>query len=325
MSNKIRVGIVGYGNLGKGVELALSQNPDFELQAIFTRRDPSSLPTKSKTEHMSEINNYKDKIDVMILCGGSANDLQKQAPTIAQDFNTVDTFDNHGKIPEYFETLNNVATSSKKLSLLSTGWDPGLFSLNRLLAQSVLPQGTDYTFWGRGVSQGHSDAVRKINGVKYAVQYTVPMESAIEKVRTGQNPELSTREKHQRVCYVVLENGVDEQLIEKEIKTMPNYFEPYDTIVNFISEDEFKKNHTKMPHGGFVIRTGNSALGSKQRIEFSLKLESNPEFTSSVLVAYTRAVYRLAKEGKFGALTVFDIPFTYLSPKSPEQLRRELL
>lgn len=325
MNNKIRVGIVGYGNLGKGVELALLQNPDFQLEAIFTRRNPDKLLATSKMVHISEIEAYKEKIDVMILCGGSATDLPQQTPEIAKMFNTIDSFDTHAKIPEYFNVLDDVARNAGNISLISVGWDPGLFSLNRLLGQVVLPNGKDYTFWGKGVSQGHSDAIRRVKGVKYGVQYTVPVESAIDMVRTGKNVELSTREKHERVCYVVPEDEADLEYITNEIKNMPNYFSDYDTTVNFITEEEFNTNHKGMPHGGFVIRTGVTGNGTNQKIEFNLKLDSNPEFTSSVLVAYARAVYRLQKEGQKGARTVLDIPFSYLSPKSGEELRKELL
>lgn len=325
MSNKIRVGIVGYGNLGKGVELSLAQNPDFQLEAIFTRRNPDKLLAASKMVHISEIINYKGKIDVMILCGGSATDLPEQAPEIAEIFNTVDSFDTHAKIPEYFNKLDEVTKNAGTIGLISVGWDPGLFSLNRLLGEVVLPSGKDYTFWGTGVSQGHSDAIRRVEGVKDGVQYTVPIESAIDMVRTGKNIELSTKEKHERVCYVVPEAAADLDDIKSKIKYMPNYFEDYNTTVNFITEEELKTNHKGMPHGGFVIRTGVTGEGSNQRMEFSLKLDSNPEFTSSVLVAYARAVYRLHNEGQTGARTVLDIPFSYLSPKSAEALRKELL
>lgn len=325
MEDKIKVGIVGYGNLGKGVELALAQNGDFQLEAIFTRRNPSTVTGHSKMVHISEIGNYKGKIDVMIMCGGSATDLPEQTPDIAADFNTVDSFDTHARIPEYFDRLDEISKKAGKISLISVGWDPGLFSLNRLLGEAVLPVGSTYTFWGPGVSQGHSDAIRRIAGVKDGKQYTVPVEAALEKVRNGENPELSVREKHERVCYVVAEEGADLAAIENEIKTMPNYFADYDTTVHFISEEELKEKHSGIPHGGLVIRTGVSGKGTKQKLEFDLSLGSNPEFTSSVLVAYARAVYRLAKEGKSGALTVFDIPFSYLSPKSPAELRKELL
>lgn len=325
MSNKIRVGIVGYGNLGKGVEMALEQNEDFELEAIFTRRNPEKLLGTSKMVHISKIEDYKEKIDVMIMCGGSATDLPQQTPEIAKMFNTVDSFDTHANIPEYFNKLDDVTRNSGTIGLISVGWDPGLFSLNRLLGQAILPNGKDYTFWGKGVSQGHSDAIRRVHGVKDGVQYTVPVESAINMVRTGKNVELSAREKHERVCYIVPEEDADLEYIKNEIVNMPNYFADYDTTVNFITEEEMNKNHKGMPHGGFVIRTGITGEGTNQRMEFSLKLDSNPEFTSSVLVAYARAVYRLHKEGQKGARTVLDIPFSYLSPKSGEELRKELL
>lgn len=325
MNGKIKVGIVGYGNLGKGVEGCITQTGDLELEAIFTRRDPASLSTSSKVDSVKKILDYKDKIDVMILCGGSANDLNHQAPEIGRDFNIVDAFDNHGRIPEYFQMMDQVAKANKKLSLIATGWDPGLFSLNRVLLESILPEGVSYTFWGNGVSQGHSDALRRVDGVKHGVQYTIPNPDAIEEVRKGTNPQLSPEERHKRVCYVVTNDDCDKFEIENCIKTMPDYFEPYDTSVEFISEEEFKRDHQGMPHGGFVIRTGNSANSNKQRIEFSLDLKSNPEFTASVLVSYARAVYKIYKEGKTGAITVFDVPFGHLSEKSPEQLRKELL
>lgn len=325
MSNKIRVGIVGYGNLGKGVEMALEQNEDFQLEAIFTRRNPEKLLGTSKMVHISKIEDYKGKIDVMIMCGGSATDLPQQTPEIAKMFNTVDSFDTHANIPEYFNKLDDVTKNSGTIGLISVGWDPGLFSLNRLLGQAVLPNGKDYTFWGKGVSQGHSDAIRRVEGVKDGVQYTVPIESAINMVRTGKNVELSAREKHERVCYIVPKEDADLEYIKNEIINMPNYFADYNTTVNFITEEEMNKNHKGMPHGGFVIRTGVTGEGTNQRMEFSLKLDSNPEFTSSVLVAYARAVYRLHNEGQKGARTVLDIPFSYLSPKSGEELRKELL
>lgn len=323
--NKIRIGIIGYGNLGKGVELALKQNLDMELIAIFTRRDPESIDSSGKVEAYSEIEKYKNKIDVMILCGGSATDLPEQVLHVSKHFHTVDSFDTHAKIPEYFEQVDQSAKGNNHLCLISTGWDPGLFSLARLLGQSVLPEGKDYTFWGKGLSQGHSDAVRKVKGVKNGVQYTLPSSQAIEKVRSVIQPELSTSEKHIRECYVVAEANADTKAIEREIKNMPHYFEPYHTEVHFITEEELQKNHAKMPHGGLVFRTGKSHAGSKQKIEFGLELESNPEFTSSVLVAYARAVSKMAKEGQTGARSVFDIPLGYLSPKSAYDLRKELL
>lgn len=325
MNNKIKIGIVGYGNLGQGAELAINQNPDMELIAIFTRREPNSLDTESKVENISNILDYKDKINVMILCGGSAKDLDEQGPMVAEYFNTVDSFDNHGRIPEYFDKINGVSSKSKNLSLISIGWDPGLFSLNRLLGQCVLPNGRDYTFWGNGVSQGHSDAIRRIKGVKNGVQYTVPVKEVLDKVRNCEDINVPPCERHKRICYVVCEDNEDLNRIENEIKTMPNYFAGYDTSVSFISEEELKINHSKMPHGGFVIRTGNTGFDTKQKMEFNLTLESNPEFTSSVLVAYARAVHRMACEGKTGAITIFDVPLGYLSPKTGEELRKELL
>ena len=326
MENKIRVGIVGYGNLGKGVRKAINQNKDIELEAIFTRREVSKVSENDNLMvHISKIGDFKDRIDVMILCGGSATDLVEQGPMVAEMFNTVDSFDTHAKIPSYFEKMNEVSTASGNLSIISVGWDPGLFSLNRLLGNAVLPNGKDYTFWGKGVSQGHSDAIRRIQGVKNGIQYTIPIEAALERVRSGENPDLTTREKHLRECFVVAEEGADKTKIEEEIKNMPNYFSDYDTTVHFITEEELKREHSGMPHGGFVIRTGETGEGTKQRIEFSLDLGSNPEFTSSVLVAYARAIAKMAKEGKKGALTLFDVPFGYLSSKTPAELRKELL
>lgn len=326
MENKIRVGIVGYGNLGKGVRKAINQNTDIELKAIFTRREVSKVSENDNLMvHISKIGDFKDKIDVMILCGGSATDLVEQGPMVAEMFNTVDSFDTHAKIPAYFDKMNEVSTASGNLSIISVGWDPGLFSLNRLLGNAVLPNGKDYTFWGKGVSQGHSDAIRRIQGVKNGIQYTIPIEAALERVRSGENPDLTTREKHLRECFVVAEEGADQTKIEEEIKNMPNYFSDYDTNVHFITEEELKRDHSGMPHGGFVIRTGETGEGTKQRIEFSLELGSNPEFTSSVLVAYARAISKMVKEGKKGALTVFDVPFGYLSSKTPAELRKELL
>lgn len=325
VSGILRVGIVGYGNLGRGAELAIQQNPDLELVAIFTRRQTTEINTDSKVVSISQIEDFKDKIDVMILCGGSAKDLPEQVVQISKLFNTVDSFDTHAKIPEYFEQVDQASKANGKLSLISTGWDPGLFSMARLLGQSILPEGEDYTFWGKGLSQGHSDAVRRVAGVKNGVQYTIPMDTAIEKVRAGENPQLSIAEKHERVCYVVADEGADLAEIEKTITNMPHYFDQYDTTVNFIAEEELLKNHSTMPHGGIVFRSGVTGNGSKQRIEFSLELESNPEFTASVLVAYTRAIGKMAKEGQTGAKTVFDIPLGYLSPKSAAELRKELL
>lgn len=325
MASNIKVGIVGYGNLGRGVEKAINQNPDLELRAIFSRRNPDEVAAASGVVHISELEKYKGDIDVLILCGGSATDLPQQGPELAAMFNTVDSFDTHAKIPEYFEKVNASASKGGNVSVISTGWDPGLFSLNRLLGQAILPEGKEYTFWGKGVSQGHSDAIRRVNGVKGGVQYTIPAESAVDRVRKGEIPELSTRDKHIRECYVVAEEGADLPQIEREIKEMPNYFADYDTTVHFISEEELKEKHSAMPHGGNVLRSGRTGENNTQIIEFGLKLDSNPEFTASVLVAYARAAYKLSQAGESGARTVFDIPFGLLSPKSPEQLRKELL
>ncbi len=325
MDKKITVGIVGYGNLGKGVEMAIKLNPDLQLEAVFSRRNSLKTATQVKTVHISEIEQYKGIIDVMILCGGSATDLQEQTPRIAALFNTVDSFDTHAKIPEYFEKLDEVAKKAGTLSLMSIGWDPGLFSMYRLLGQTMLPEGKDYTFWGKGVSQGHSDAIRRIPGVINGIQYTVPIEEALNMVRTGQNPELSVREKHERICYVVAEEGADQEKISESIKNMPNYFSDYNTKVHFITEEELKLYHSGMPHGGSVIRTGQTGTDTKQRMEFSLALGSNPEFTACVLTAYARAAFRLGGEGQTGARTVLDIPLSYLSPKSGAELRKELL
>ncbi|MWV45408.1 diaminopimelate dehydrogenase [Paenibacillus sp. HJL G12] len=322
---QITVGIVGYGNLGRGVEKAIRQNPDLQLEAIFTRREPNGVEAGVPVVHISEAEKYIGKIDVMILCGGSATDLPEQGPQFAKMFNTVDSFDTHARIPEYFATIDAEAAANGHVSVISTGWDPGLFSLNRMLAEAILPEGKEYTFWGRGVSQGHSDAIRRVEGVKNGVQYTIPVEEAVAKVRAGENPELTTRQKHLRECFVVTEEGADQARIEKEIKEMPNYFSDYDTTVNFISEEELKANHSAMPHGGTVLRSGRTGENSTQIIEFGLKLDSNPEFTASVLVAYARAAAKLSAQGDKGAKTVFDIPFGLLSPKSAEQLRKELL
>ena len=326
---KIRIGILGYGNLGKGVELAIGNNPDMELIAIFTRREPQTLKTLTdvKVESVEKVEEWKDKIDVMILCGGSATDLPKQGPEYAKMFNTIDSFDTHAKIPEYFKEVNRSAQEAGKISLISIGWDPGTFSLNRLYSECFLPVGNTYTFWGKGVSQGHSDAIRRIVGVKNAVQYTIPIEDAVNRVKSGENPELSVGEKHLRECFVVLEEGADEKKVEEEIKAMPNYFADYKTIVNFITEEELKKEHNKMPHGGFVIRSGKTGKDNKnnQIIEYSLNLESNPEFTASVLVCYARALARLSAEGATGCKTAFDIAPAYLSPLSAEELRASLL
>lgn len=325
MTDRIRIGIVGYGNLGRGVESAVKQNSDFELEAVFTRRRIDQTASGVKPVHISKIAEYKGAVDVMVLCGGSATDLPEQGPAIAALFNTVDSFDTHPKIHEYFEKMDRIAGNAGNLSIISVGWDPGLFSLNRLLGQAVLPEGNEYTFWGKGVSQGHSDAIRRIDGVKNGIQYTVPVEESVNRVRAGENPVLSPRDKHTRICYVVPQDGADTAQIEKSIKNMPDYFAGYDTTVNFISEEELKLNHLGMPHGGFVIRSGKTGSSTKHTMEFSLKLESNPEFTGSVLLAYARAAYKMSKEGQTGARTAFDIPFSYLSPKSAEELRKELL
>ncbi|WP_391205026.1 diaminopimelate dehydrogenase [Psychrobacillus sp. L4] len=326
--SKIRIGIVGYGNLGRGVQFAIKQNPDMELVAVFTRRDPSTVKVNDDSVGvflMDNVKDFKDKIDVMILCGGSATDLPEQTPKLAQDFHTVDSFDTHALIPEFFEKVDKSAKASDKVGIISVGWDPGLFSLNRLLGEVVLPEGNTYTFWGDGLSQGHSDAIRRIEGVKNAVQYTLPVKEAVDRVRNGEQPTLSTREKHTRECFVVLEAGANKEQVEQQIVTMPNYFADYDTTVHFISEDELKNEHSGMPHGGFVIRSGVSGANDQQLMEFSLKLDSNPNFTSSVLVAYARAAYKLGQSGQSGAKTVYDIPLGLLSPKSAEQLRAELL
>jgi diaminopimelate dehydrogenase len=327
MSTTITVGIVGYGNLGRGVEAAIRQNPDMKLEAIFTRRNPGSLESGTPMVSIADIEQYKGKIDVMILCGGSAKDLPEQGPALAKHFHTVDSFDTHALIPEYFNKVDDAARTGGNISVISTGWDPGLFSLNRLLAEAILPEGKEYTFWGKGVSQGHSDAIRRVEGVKNGIQYTIPREEAVERVRSGSNPQLTTREKHLRECFVALEEGANAEAVADEIKNMPNYFADYDTVVHFVSEEVLKAEHGKMPHGGNVIRSGQTGPenGSTQLIEFSLKLDSNPEFTASVLVAYARAAYRMAKAGQVGAQTVFDIPYGLLSPKSPEELRKELL
>lgn len=326
----IRIGIYGYGNLGRGVECAIRQNSDMKLVAVFTRRSPETV--KIDTEdvvvcHVDEAKNMTDKIDVMILCGGSATDLPAQTPQMARLFNVVDSFDTHANIPSHFENVDKSAIDASKVAIISVGWDPGMFSLNRMYAGAVLPEGKDYTFWGKGVSQGHSDAIRRIEGVKDARQYTIPVDAALEAVRSGSEPQLSTREKHLRECFVVAEEGADTEKIENEIKTMPNYFAEYDTMVHFITEDELKRDHSGIPHGGFVIRTGRTGRNKENNhiIEYSLKLDSNPEFTASVIVAYARAAYRLAEKKDFGCKTVLDIAPALLSPKSAEELRKELV
>ena len=326
----IRIGIFGYGNLGRGVEAAVRQNDDMELAAVFTRRAPETL--KIATEGVpvlsaDDVLTMKDKIDVMILCGGSATDLPVQTPALAKHFNVIDSFDTHARIPEHFEAVDAAAKESGKVGIISVGWDPGMFSLNRLYASAILPDGRDYTFWGKGVSQGHSDAIRRIEGVRNAKQYTIPVESALEAVRSGENPELTTREKHLRECFVVAKEGADLERIVREIKTMPNYFADYDTTVHFITEEELLRDHGGIPHGGFVIRAGKTGLNREHShvIEYSLKLDSNPEFTASVIVAYARAAHRLALEGACGCKTVFDVAPAYLSAKSGAELRAQML
>ena len=326
----MKIGIYGYGNLGRGVECAIKQNSDMELVAVFTRRAPETVKILTDgvtVYHIDDIKNMQDKIDVLILCGGSATDLPVQTPEYAKLFNVVDSFDTHAKIPEHFENVDASAKTSGKVAIISVGWDPGMFSLNRMYAGAILPNGNDYTFWGKGVSQGHSDAIRRIDGVIDARQYTVPVPKAIESVRNGENPELSTRQKHTRECYVVAEDGADLERIENEIKTMPNYFADYDTTVNFISMEELKEKHMGIPHGGVVIRSGNTGWNNENKhiIEYSLNLDSNPEFTASVIVAYARAAFRMNKEGLSGCKTVLDVPPAYLSAKSGEELRKELL
>ena len=327
--SKIRIGIVGYGNIGRGVEQAIKRNEDMELAAVFTRRDPASVKVATegaKVMHMDDMLSMKGDVDVMVLCGGSATDLPVMGPEIAANFNTIDSFDTHAKIPEYFANVDEAAKEGNNIGIISVGWDPGMFSLNRLYAESILVQGSTYTFWGKGVSQGHSDAIRRIPGVKNAIQYTVPVDEAVDQVRSGSEPKLTTRDKHTRECYVVAQEGANKAEIENAIKTMPNYFDEYNTTVHFISEEELKRDHSKMPHGGFVIRTGETGEeGNKHVIEYSLKLDSNPEFTASVLIAYARAAYRLNQKGENGARSVFDIAPALLSMKTPEQLRKEIL
>ncbi|QTD41485.1 diaminopimelate dehydrogenase [Sporosarcina sp. Te-1] len=328
MVGNIKIGIVGYGNLGRGVESAIAQNGDMELISVFTRREPDSvslLNPEIPVRPLASIDEFKEEIDVLILCGGSKNDLPEQGPALSASFNTVDSFDTHAKIPEYFERVDASAKPNGKTAIISVGWDPGLFSINRLFGEAVLPEGATYTFWGKGLSQGHSDAVRRIEGVKGAVQYTIPVEEAVNRVRSGVQPELSTHEKHTRECFVVLQEGADAERVEQDIVTMPDYFADYDTTVHFITEEELAKNHAAMPHGGFVIRSGKTGEASNQVMEFSLALDSNPEFTSSVLVAYARAAYKMNQAGDTGAKTVYDVAPGLLSPKSPATLRKELL
>ena len=326
----IKIGIMGYGNLGRGIECAIKQNADLELVAVFSRRDPKTVKILTETAEVysaDEVLNFKDKLDVLILCGGSATDLPHMTPALAENFNVVDSFDTHADIPKHFANVDSVAKKSGKTAMISVGWDPGMFSINRIYSEAVLPNGKTYTFWGKGVSQGHSDAIRRVEGVADAKQYTIPVESALESVRNGENPELTTRDKHIRECFVVAEEGADKAKIEKEIKEMPNYFADYDTTVNFISQEELNKNHSGIPHGGFVIRSGKTGWNGENQhiIEYSLKLDSNPEFTASVLVAYARAAKRLADEGVCGCKTVFDIAPAYLSAMSGEELRAHLL
>ncbi|MDD4343496.1 MAG: diaminopimelate dehydrogenase [Eubacteriales bacterium] len=326
----IKIGILGYGNLGRGVESSIRQNPDMELVGVFTRRNPEDvklITADAKAYHIDEAIKMKDEIDVMILCGGSATDLPVQTPEYAKFFNVVDSFDTHADIPKHFDKVDASSQNSGKISIIAVGWDPGMFSLNRVYANSILTEGKDYTFWGKGVSQGHSDAIRRVAGVKDGKQYTIPVESALESVRQGNNPEFTTREKHLRECFVVADEGADKGKIENEIKNMPNYFADYDTIVHFITEEELKRDHSGIPHGGFVIRSGRTGINKEnmQIIEYSLNLDSNPEFTASVLTAYARAAYRLNKEGQKGCKTVFDIPVSYLSQESNEELRRKYL
>ena len=326
---KIRVGIAGYGNLGRGVEAAVTNSADMELVALFTRRNPDDVKTKTGVPvyHMDKAPEMKDDIDVMVLCGGSANDLPVQTPELAKYFNVIDSFDTHAKIPEHFANVDKASKESGKIAMISVGWDPGMFSLNRLYGQAVLPNGSDYTFWGKGVSQGHSDAIRRIEGVADARQYTIPVEEALESVRNGENPTLTTRQKHTRECFVVAKEGADLKAIEKAIVTMPNYFADYDTTVHFITAEEMKRDHAELPHGGVVLRSGVTGLNGEHKhvIEYKLTLESNPEFTASVITAYARAAYRMNKEGMSGCKTVFDVAPAYLHPDSAEELRKNLL
>lgn len=326
----IRIGILGYGNLGRGVECAVKQNSDMELKAVFTRRVPETVRVLTegvKVCRAEDAESMKDEIDVLIICGGSATDLPEHTKKYAQYFNVIDSFDTHANIPEHFDAVDAAAKKGGRVGIISVGWDPGMFSVNRLYSTAVLPKGENYTFWGKGVSQGHSDAIRRLPGVKDARQYTIPVSDALEAVRRGENPQLSTREKHTRDCYVVAENGADKETIEQQIKTMPNYFSDYDTTVHFVTEEEMKRNHGRLPHGGFMLRSGKTGWEEENNhvIEYSLKLDSNPEFTASVITAYARAAYRLAKEGQTGCRTVFDIAPSYLSAESAEELRRKYL
>ena len=328
MGQAIRIGIAGHGNLGRGVEAAIARNPDMELVGIYTRRPPEQVQpvtAGAAVFGMDALAQHADRIDVLILCGGSKEDLPQQGPEMAALFNTVDSFDTHARIPEYFAAVDAPARANGKTALISAGWDPGMFSINRVIGEALLPEGATYTFWGKGLSQGHSDAIRRVPGVAGGVQYTLPVEEAVERVRSGERPELTTREKHRRDCYVVLKEGADAEAVREAIVTMPHYFDEYDTTVNFISAEELRRDHAAMPHGGFVIRSGNTSVENAQVIEYGLKLGSNPEFTSSVLVAYARAVHRMHQQGDVGAKTVFDVAPGLLSPKSAEQLRAEQL
>lgn len=328
MQNPIRIGIAGYGNLGRGVERAIHKNPDLQLVGIFTRRAPETVaPCFADTAvfHMDDLNDFQDKVDVLILCGGSKDDLPKQGPALAGLFNIVDSFDTHARIPEYYASVDAPATANQKTAMISIGWDPGMFSINRLFGEALLPDGETYTFWGKGLSQGHSDAIRRVEGVKAGVQYTIPSTDAIEQVRSGARPVLGTKDKHTRECYVVLKEGADAKAVEQAIVTMPDYFADYDTTVNFIDEATLAQDHQSMPHGGFVIRSGNTSDEQSQVIEFALKLDSNPEFTASILVAYARACYRMNQMQQYGAKTAFDVAPGLLSSKSPAQLRKEIL
>ena len=327
-TSPIRIGIVGYGNLGRGVEAAIARNPDMQLVGIYTRRDPAQLKplnVGTPVHAMDSLLSHKGQLDVLVLCGGSKDDLPKQAPELAAHFNLIDSFDTHARIPEHFANVDKAAQGGKSTALISAGWDPGMFSINRVMGEALLPDGATYTFWGKGLSQGHSDAIRRVAGVAGGVQYTIPVEEAVNKVRSGVRPELTTREKHTRECFVVLQAGADAEAVRKTIVEMPHYFDQYDTTVNFISAEELARDHATMPHGGFVIRSGNTSAESKQVIEYRLQLDSNPEFTSSVLVAYARAVHRMHQMGQIGCKTVFDVAPGLLSPKSAEQLRAEQL
>ncbi len=326
----MKIAILGYGNLAKGVESAVRQNKDMELKYVFTRRDPAGVKVKTDgvlVKNVDEILNYKQDIDVLVICGGSATDLPEMTPKYAKDFNVIDSFDTHARIPEHFANVDKAAKENGHTALISCGWDPGMFSLLRLYGNAILPEGQDYTFWGKGVSQGHSDAIRRVKGVKNGKQYTIPVQSALESVRNGENPTLTTRQKHTRECFVVAEEGADLAQIENDIKTMPNYFDEYDTTVHFISEEEFNRDHKEIPHGGFVFRSGVTGFDKEHKhvIEYSLKLDSNPEFTASVLLAYARAIFRLNNEGVTGCKTVFDIAPAYLTPLSGEEIRAHLL